>query len=92
MLILEILQTTFKQTTNFPACKGLSPVFQEQASFTPTVLFLPALLPPDSHNDFDVHLVQVVQGLSDLHKELVAGLCHQYAIGLVAGWFPACFL
>jgi len=23
MLILEIQQTTFKQTTNFPACKGL---------------------------------------------------------------------
>ncbi|KAH3809044.1 hypothetical protein DPMN_137407 [Dreissena polymorpha] len=29
MQILEIQQTTFKQTTNFPACKGLSPANPE---------------------------------------------------------------
>ena len=35
--------------------------------------FVSALLPPDSHSDFDAHLVQSVQGLRDLRKDLSAG-------------------
>ena len=30
-------------------------------------------LPPDSHSDFDAHLVQSIQGLKDLKKDLSAG-------------------
>ncbi|WAR28668.1 PATS1-like protein [Mya arenaria] len=33
---------------------------------------LQTLLPPDNQSDFDLHLVQCVQGLQDLHKELTA--------------------
>ena len=37
------------------------------------IMFFSALLPPDSHSDFDAHLVQSVQGLRDLRKDLSAG-------------------
>jgi len=30
-------------------------------------------MPPDSHSDFDLHLVQSVRGLRDLRKDLAAG-------------------
>ena len=33
MMILEIQQTTFYQTTNIPACKGLKPIIIERCSF-----------------------------------------------------------
>ncbi|XP_052783651.1 uncharacterized protein LOC128219737 isoform X2 [Mya arenaria] len=35
---------------------------------------LQTLLPPDNQSDFDLHLVQCVQGLQDLHKELTADI------------------
>ncbi|KAL4228149.1 hypothetical protein ACF0H5_013582 [Mactra antiquata] len=39
---------------------------------------LQTILPPDSHSDFDAHLVQSIQGLKDLHKDLVADIFISY--------------
>ena len=34
------------------------------------------LMPPDSNQDYDMHLVQAVQGLTDLRNDLKPGTYH----------------
>ena len=50
-------------------------------------------LPPDSHSDFDAHLVQSIQGLKDLRKDLSAGklLTSYYLYAFLGLLWQSCF-
>ncbi|KAL5004316.1 hypothetical protein ScPMuIL_017772 [Solemya velum] len=48
---------------------------------TISMVDLLAVMPPDSHSDYDIHLIQAVRGLKDLRKDMTTDIFISYSCG-----------